>query len=122
MGTSKGSILVIDDDRGILEIAERVLRASGYEVAVASTLKNGLARAGERAYDLILLDVALPDGSGLTGLRSLKDATKAPIVMMSGHVDSELAKDAMLLGAKALVAKPFDLGAFCDAIPRYLAK
>ena len=120
--SGKRRVLVIDDDRAILEVSRRALERAGYEAEVAETAAQGLAAARARPFDLILLDIELPDLSGLEALRRLVAEVQARVVMISGHVDSELAKDALLLGAKGLLAKPFDLTALCDAIPGYLAR
>lgn len=120
MAAPKASILIIDDDAGILEVTRRGLERAGYAVQTAETSADGVAQARRGGFDLVLLDIELPDASGLVTLRVLLGEVKTPIVMMSGHADSEVAQDALLLGAKALLAKPFDLAALCEAIPRYL--
>ena len=71
----KGSILVVDDEAEIREGLELLLVSEGYEVATADTGKAGLAQLEERPFDLLLLDVSLPDYNGLDLLP--RDARRA---------------------------------------------
>ena len=69
------SILVVDDDPAILKIYSEILRAEGYEVWEASTGQEGLQAARERRPDLVLLDVMLPEVSGMEVCRQIKADT-----------------------------------------------
>jgi DNA-binding response OmpR family regulator len=62
---SKGSILVVDDESEIREGLELLLKTEGYQVSSADTGQLGLSRLGERPFDLLLLDVSLPDRNGI---------------------------------------------------------
>ncbi len=63
--SSAGSVLIIDDEAAIRESLETLLEMEGYDVQSAATADEGLARIGDRPYDLILLDLALPDRNGI---------------------------------------------------------
>src|SRR5437879_9737386 len=63
--SSAGSVLIVDDEAEIRESLRTLLELEGYEVEAASTGEEGLSRIGERTFDLVLLDVALPDRNGL---------------------------------------------------------
>ena len=69
---SKGSILVVDDESEIREGLELLLSSEGYGVSSAETGESGLAKIGEHPFDLLLLDVSLPDGNGLDLLREIR--------------------------------------------------
>src|SRR3981081_3121891 len=69
---SKGSILVVDDESEIREGLEVLLKSEGYGVSSAETGESGLAKLGERPFDLLLLDVSLPDRNGLELLREIR--------------------------------------------------
>src|SRR5215469_5633973 len=69
---SKGSILVVDDESEIREGLELLLKTEGYQVAMAETGQTGLTRLEERPYDLLLLDVSLPDRNGLEMLKDIR--------------------------------------------------
>src|ERR1700680_4262311 len=60
-----GSVLIIDDEAAIRESLETLLELEGYGVESAASAEEGLARIGERSFDLVLLDLALPDRNGL---------------------------------------------------------
>ena len=66
---SKGSILVVDDESEIREGLEMLLAGEGYGVSSAETGESGLGKLEERPYDLLLLDVSLPDRNGIDLLR-----------------------------------------------------
>src|SRR5213592_5297239 len=69
---SKGSILVVDDESEIREGLELLLRNVGYGVSSAETGESGLGKLGEQPFDLLLLDVSLPDRNGLELLREVR--------------------------------------------------
>ena len=69
---SKGSILVVDDETEIREGLEMLLTSEGYGVSSAETGASGLAKLEERPFDLLLLDVSLPDRNGLDLLREIR--------------------------------------------------
>src|SRR6202521_2118067 len=69
---SKGSILVVDDESEIREGLELLLTGEGYGVSSAETAASGLAKLEEQPFDLLLLDVSLPDRNGLELLREIR--------------------------------------------------
>src|SRR5216684_4974138 len=69
---SKGSILVVDDESEIREGLEVLLKGEGYGVASAETGESGLAKLEEHPFDLLLLDVSLPDRNGLDMLKEIR--------------------------------------------------
>lgn len=102
------SILVIDDELGIREGCRRVLESQDFHVDAATTLQEGLERVQSGSYDLILLDVMLPDGRGLDLLASIfsNDPDTIPIVI-TGYATVELAVEAVKAGAYDFISKPF---------------
>ena len=110
------SILVVDDDPAILQIYSEILRAEGYEVWEASTGQQGLQAARERRPDLVLLDVMLPDLSGMEVCRQIKaDAalTDVFVVLISGAATSAADKvDGLGTGADDYLVKPLDVAEF----------
>src|SRR4051812_25971320 len=68
----EGTVLIIDDEMAIRESLETLLSMEGYTVEVAASGEEGLARVGERQFDLVLLDLALPDRSGMEILADLR--------------------------------------------------
>jgi DNA-binding response OmpR family regulator len=102
------TILLIEDDPLQAESLAQILRLEGYDVDVASTGTNGLARARARpAPDVILLDVALPDLSGVEVARRLRASSGIPIIMLTARrqeLDKVVGLDS---GADDYVTKPF---------------
>lgn len=113
-------VLVVDDDSGVLEVVRCALEMRGHEVIGAGTAGGALAAAAAGRFDIVLLDIGLPDRSGLTALGEVAAAAKAPIIVMTGHVDPDIERDAMMLGAKAVLAKPFDVTALAAGLAGYL--
>jgi DNA-binding NtrC family response regulator len=105
----QGSILIIDDEAGIRESLETLLDMEGYEVDTAVTAEDGLARLGDRSYDLVLLDLALPDRSGMELLPDLRaEHPELPVIMITAYGTVENAVSAMQSGAVNFVQKPWD--------------
>lgn len=104
---ASGHLLVVDDEPSILGTLKKALTLEGYRVDVAGGAKLADSRVQTGVYDLVLLDVALPDGDGVELLgrwRSTGIAT--PVVMMSGHATIDLAVKALQLGAIDFLEKP----------------
>lgn len=105
MGNAK--ILIIDDEKNILSSLSRALRLEDYETDVAGGGKLGLERMSSGSYDLVLLDVKMPDIDGLEVLRRAREGDiQTPVVVMSGHGTVETAVRATKLGAHDFVEKP----------------
>ncbi|HEV3279269.1 MAG TPA: sigma-54 dependent transcriptional regulator [Terriglobia bacterium] len=106
---SKGSILIIDDEQEIRESLEEFLGSEGYALDSAATAEEGLKRAGERPYDLALVDVNLPDGSGIEVLKNLKrESPDTGVIMITAYDSSQTAFHASKEGAESYVTKPWD--------------
>jgi len=101
-------ILVIDDEDGIRKGCKRVLEPQGFSVETAAGFKEGLHLIQESPYDLILLDVMMPDGRGvdLLGPIRARDPETVPIII-TGYATAELAVEAIRRGAYDFISKPF---------------
>jgi DNA-binding NtrC family response regulator len=105
----KGSILIVDDEQEIRESLEQLLRVEGYKVDSASTADEGLKKAGGGVFDLVLLDISLPDSSGLEALKSIKrDSPETSVLMITAYDSSEIAFQASKQGAESYITKPWD--------------
>jgi len=105
---NKGRILVIDDELGIREGCRRALTPEGYQVDIAATIKEGQQRIEEGEYDLVLLDVMMPDGSGIEMLQFIrKKDPEIVCVIITGYATVELAVSAIKKGAYDFISKPF---------------
>jgi len=101
-------ILVIDDDPKICQLLVRIVRGMGHQADQALTLAAGLSRAVSGEFDVIFLDLTLPDGHGLSILPDLLAAPSSPeVVIVTGTGDQSGAELAFKHGAWDFVAKPF---------------
>lgn len=106
MNTEK--ILVVDDEPDICGLVSDILTDEGYQVSAAETAASARKQITQSDYDLVLLDIWMPDEDGITLLKDWKDRQllQCPVVMMSGHGTVETAVEATRLGAYAFVEKP----------------
>src|SRR6202034_1719883 len=96
MPQSAGRILIIDDEVEIRESLETLLQLEGYTVASAATAREGLAQIGERSFDVILLDLALPDKNGMDVLAEIQVSNpQQPVIMITAYGTVENAVRAM---------------------------
>ena len=105
---SAEKILVIDDEPDICGLVSDILTDEGYQVSAAETAASAREQITQSDYDLVLLDIWMPDEDGITLLKDWKDnkVLHCPVVMMSGHGTVETAVEATRLGAYAFVEKP----------------
>jgi len=103
-------ILVIDDNPAVVDILVTCLREAGYGVLGALTGDEGLKDFVLSRPDLVLLDIALPDGmDGIELLKRIRSINPtARVIMVTGNTDPQLARQALELGALAYIDKPFD--------------
>src|SRR6476469_2645 len=107
--SSAGAVLIIDDEAAIRESLETLLELEGYSVESAATADQGLSRIGERPFDLVLLDLALPDRNGLELLAELHaHDPELSVIMITAYGTVENAVKAMQAGATNFVQKPWD--------------
>jgi DNA-binding NtrC family response regulator len=107
--SSKGSILIIDDEQEIRESLDQLLTLEGYQAQTASTAEEGLKKLGERVFDLTLLDISLPDRNGLEVLKSIKhDSPETGVIMITAYDSSQMAFQASREGAESYITKPWD--------------
>jgi len=105
---SKSSILVVDDEAEIREGLEALLSSEGYGVACVETGEAGLAKLEERPFDLLLLDVSLPDRNGLELLREIRHRDPyLSIVLITAYGSIDMARAAFKSGAQDYITKPW---------------
>jgi DNA-binding NtrC family response regulator len=105
----KGSILIIDDEQEIRESLDQLLSLEGYKPACAATGEEGLKRLEDGVFDLVLLDINLPDRSGLDVLKAIKrDNADVGVMMITALDSSQMAFQASKEGAESYVTKPWD--------------
>src|SRR3990170_2078557 len=104
------SILIIDDDRGTCETVGDVLRAKGYAVETATLGREGLDKLTARPFDAGIVDIKLPDISGLDLLEALKGASpETEVIFVTGYASLATAIQAINGAAFAYLTKPFEM-------------
>jgi two-component system, OmpR family, response regulator CpxR len=101
-------ILIVDDDRGLVSLLERFLQKEGFQVGTAFDHDSGLQAARSGEYDLIILDVMLPGGSGFDLLKSLRAQSRVPVLLLTARGESVDRILGLEIGADDYVPKPFD--------------
>jgi DNA-binding NtrC family response regulator len=119
---AKGRVLVIDDEPDIRESLEMLLSEAGYLVECASGANEGLRRMESHGYDLVLLDLMMPDRSGMEVLADVRTHDReTPIFMITAYGSVEAAVKALKLGANDYFSKPWDNEKLIIEIDRMIA-
>lgn len=104
----KKKALVIDDEQIVLDSVSKILTAENYGVDVSLRGREGLDRAIQNNYDIVLTDILMPDIGGMKVLRDLKRAKPSlPVIIITGYATVKSAVQAMKLGATDYLEKPF---------------
>ena len=104
----RGSILVIDDEAEIREGLEALLTSEGFETTLADSAESGLQKLEERPFDLILLDVSLPDRNGIDLLRDIRRRDPYnSIILITAYGSIDMARAAFKSGAQDYITKPW---------------
>src|ERR1700727_1867110 len=105
-------ILIVDDEAEIRESLGEILKEDGYTVTSTSTASEAIVLLRDASYDVMLLDIWLPDRDGLdvlSDVRSLETENKPEVIVISGHATIETAVRATKLGAFDFLEKPLSL-------------
>lgn len=105
-------ILVVDDDLNIQEMLNAGLSRYGYVVTVSSSAIDALSLIEKFKFDLVIIDVMMPDIDGITLCKTIRNMDKSadvPIIILTALSDAETMNDALLFGAVDYVVKPFDI-------------
>jgi two-component system response regulator AtoC len=117
----KPAILIVDDDEVMCRTLSDVLQKMSFEVMSVQTGKDALYPIQERFYDLILLDIRLPDMNGLEVLKKIREINSDPfVIVMTAYADVQTAVAAMRAGAYDYVNKPFEIDELKLAIKKAL--
>jgi len=121
--TSRGHILVIDDEPDIRESLEILLSAEGYRVDLAPNATEGLKRLENSTFDLVLLDLMMPDKSGMQVLEEVRARDReTPIFLITAYGSVEVAVNALKRGANDYFSKPWDNEKLLIEIERMISK
>jgi DNA-binding response OmpR family regulator len=115
-------ILLVDDEQSIQTLLSFPLRKDGYEVVQATDGREALARFGEGAFDLVVLDVMLPHLDGLEVCRRLRARSSVPIIMLTAKAEEIDKVLGLELGADDYITKPFSMREFRSRVKAALRR
>ncbi len=117
------SILVVDDDRMARTLYSRFLKRSGFEVVSVDSGAAALAQIGQRAFDLALIDIVMPEISGIELLQQLppREASGPRVIMMSGTQCDSVSARCAALGADTVLVKPIPAALLEEHVQRAIA-
>jgi two-component system, OmpR family, response regulator RegX3 len=107
MAHAKRTILLVEDEESITTPLAEALERDGFHTEIAHTVADGLAKGRTVRPDLVLLDIGLPDGSGLDVCRELRSGSSVPIIILSARGEEADRVVGLELGADDYVVKPF---------------
>ncbi len=117
--TAKARLLIVDDDANLVDTFSEYLENFDFALDVAKTGQEALEMVKTGKYDLMLLDIKLPDFSGMEVLKQVKQIkNELPVMIMTGYISTDSAIEAMKHGAHEFITKPFDLDSVMGIINR----
>ena len=118
------NILVVDDEHGIRELLFEILNDEGHTVDLAENAAQAREARAQFTYDLVLLDIWMPDTDGVSLLKewATNELLTMPVIMMSGHATIETAVEATRIGALSFLEKPITLQKLLAAVELGLAR
>ncbi len=123
MNPEKETILVVDDEKSVRELLERFLKLTGYEVATATNGRDALEKLALGVAQIMLLDLRMPEMTGMDVLRKLADEwPKYCVIVITANSDLNGAVEAMKLGAYDYILKPFDVEVVKEKIHKAIAR
>ncbi|MBI1870206.1 MAG: response regulator [Chlamydiae bacterium] len=115
------SILVVDDQVGMLETFTDILGDKGYKVATASDGYTAIDKVKKETFDVIFMDIKMPGINGVQTFREIKKVNpKTAVIMMTAYSVEDLVKEAIEEGAYTVIYKPFDIDRVVETIERVL--
>ncbi len=121
--SAKGSILIVDDEKEIRESLEQILALEGHRAVAASSGEEGLKKIEEGVFDLVLVDITLPDRNGIDLLKSIKrEHPEVGVIMITAYDSSQVAFQASKEGAESYITKPWDNDKLLLEVRNALAK
>ncbi len=119
---NKKKLLIVDDEDGIVEELVDFFQAEGYEVHSAATGEEAIQALRAQSPHLAMIDLKLPDMSGLLVLKVAKDINpRIKVIVNTGYVDQNLVDQAEQLGCDVFLHKPYDLLRLKEEIDRLVA-
>lgn len=112
-------ILIADDDPSVREMLTLILQSRGHDVVDAADGQSALVAFDESSPDLLILDLAMPEGGGLRVAKELRErqpSVRCPIIILSGYADAVQASELEALSTSAIIEKPLALDVLYEAL------
>jgi two-component system response regulator HydG len=111
MTAQRPSLMVVDDEAGILDVVSRFARRAGFDVITCAGGREAISQLQTRSADLVMVDLRMPDVGGLDVLRAIRETDPhCQAVLMTGYATVDTAVEAIKLGAMDYLSKPIDFG------------
>lgn len=120
MMTEKISVLLVEDNYLVRKMSAIVLEQLNCRVDAVSTGRSGIEYAGNKNYDLIFMDIGLPDICGLEVIDQIRKNSKVPIIALTAHSDKEYIAESYKMGANEFLVKPLNNDVGQAMIQRYV--
>lgn len=121
MATSRGNIVIVEDDTGLNQAVSRLLQAAGFHVTSFESAAAALSSDSSRHADCLVLDVHLPDMTGYELKKRLAaHGPSPPAIVITAHDDTHSRREADAIGAVAFLAKPFAGRVLVDEVARVI--
>lgn len=115
-------ILLVEDDTSLIDGLEYTLVKNSFEVKIARTVQEALALFSETTFDLLLLDLTLPDGTGFELCRSVRQSSEVPIIFLTASDEEVNVVMGLDMGGDDYITKPFNLGELISRIKALLRR
>ena len=116
------TIFLLEDDMGLINGLSFALRKQGFELTVARTLKEADALWADGKYDLLILDVSLPDGTGFEFCKKVRQVSKVPIIFLTAADEEMNIIMGLDIGGDDYITKPFKLGVLVSRVNALLRR
>ncbi len=114
-----GTILLIDDDAGVLHSTSTLLKSAGYGVVPLSNIEKAIPTLKQNKIDVVITDIIMPEGSGIDLLNHVHEVDPhMPVILMTAHADLEKMIDAIKMGAFDFIMKPISIDLFTHAVEK----
>jgi DNA-binding response OmpR family regulator len=116
-------LLYVDDEESLRTLVQSHLSLEGFDVETAANGHQAMTVLQKQEFDLVLLDLRMPDGDGFEVLRFLNErGSQVPVIVLTGVDDVSIASECVKLGAADYLTKPYNFHELIDSVERVLAK
>ncbi|WP_240422013.1 response regulator transcription factor [Paenibacillus periandrae] len=115
-------ILIVEDDQSIANLQKDYLELSGYSVKIVNSGSEGLAALEGKEFELVILDIMLPDTDGFEVLRTIREQDDIPVLLVSARAEEIYKINGLGLGADDYITKPFSSGELVARVSAHLKK